>query len=192
MQIELLIENFFKYVKEDNIEIYNEFSLQFELAFYLKKELPKGIKIQLERNITFLNLKKKDYLKKEIDLLIFDKEKKEIIVIEIKCLVKQRIARPITVYNWIKDIRFLEQLVENNNNINCFSIFVTDNSGFFNGQNNNVGKLLTDFRNCKIKGEYSNHSKDVDKRNVLKIESEYILKWNNISDKLFYFTQKID
>ncbi len=47
-----LLEQFFTYVEDNKIELYNEFSLQHELGIYLRDKLPE-YKIQFERNVSY-------------------------------------------------------------------------------------------------------------------------------------------
>jgi hypothetical protein len=64
--------DFFEKVKSDNIEIYNEFSLQHEMGIYLRSILPKH-KIQFERNVSFFNIKS-ETIKKEIDIVVYNED----------------------------------------------------------------------------------------------------------------------
>lgn len=52
------ILEFIEKVKNKDIEIYNEASVQYELAIFLRDEMPE-MKIQLERNIGYFGLGKK-------------------------------------------------------------------------------------------------------------------------------------
>lgn len=79
---------------DDKVEIYNEFSLQHELGMFLRKKLDSKYKVQFERNISYffddtqsdLNYKTKnqEFIKKEIDICIFDSSKNEKYAIELK------------------------------------------------------------------------------------------------------------
>ncbi|WP_108671801.1 hypothetical protein [Peribacillus acanthi] len=55
MKLQAQLVEFMNQVSNDGIEIYNEFSIQFELAIFLRANLPKEYKIQLERNINYLD-----------------------------------------------------------------------------------------------------------------------------------------
>lgn len=55
LELKRLVSDFFKLVTRQNIEIYNEFSLQHELGIFLREALP-TYKVQFERNITFFLL----------------------------------------------------------------------------------------------------------------------------------------
>ena len=63
-----LVERFFRYIEAENIEIYNEFSLQHELGLFLKREL-KGYTIQFERNVSYFSINSQT-IKKEIDTFL--------------------------------------------------------------------------------------------------------------------------
>jgi hypothetical protein len=72
-----IIQEFVKKVASEEIEIYNEFSLQHELGSFLRaKEECTAIKIQFERPISFFgNFEKNNFIKKEIDIVIFSENK---------------------------------------------------------------------------------------------------------------------
>lgn len=60
------LKEFTDKILREKIEIYNEASIQYELAIYLRGRLDNRYKykIQLERNIDYFNLKSGNYLKK--------------------------------------------------------------------------------------------------------------------------------
>jgi len=60
MDLLSLIEQFSQQVASRSIEIYNEASVQYELAILLRKQLDSSYKIQLERNINYFDLENKD------------------------------------------------------------------------------------------------------------------------------------
>ena len=93
------IEEFFKEAIENNIEIYNEFSLQHELGIFLRNSLPE-YKVQFERNISFFGIS--GTIKKEIDIVIYNDNEKH--AIELKYPVNGQY--PETMFSFIKDIIF--------------------------------------------------------------------------------------
>lgn len=105
MDFKQLIQSFFKYVKENNIEIYNEFALQFKLGLFLrtKKEF-EGYKIQFERNVKYFC--DEQTIKHEIDIVIFNDIERY--AIELK--FPNNGQYPEQMYSFIKDIVFMEQL----------------------------------------------------------------------------------
>lgn len=119
----LLIENFFEYLKEETLEIYNEFSFQHELGIYLRKlDKNKEYKIEFERNIktvltpkVFENLLKKyenDVIegktKREIDIYIENKSTKEQYAIELK--FPKNGAYPEQMLKFLSDMKFMQIL----------------------------------------------------------------------------------
>ena len=108
LDLKNLIDKFFQYFYEKNIEIYNEFSFQHELGIFLRRELP-DYKVQFERNISYFRIKTKT-IKKEIDISIFNIYKTEIYAIELK--FPNNGQYPEAMYSIVKDIKFIEELKE--------------------------------------------------------------------------------
>jgi len=194
MDIATIIDEFIYHAKSNSIEIYNEFALQFELSFYLREILAESYKIQLERNIVFLGLSRSDFVKKEMDIIIFKDEKdfKDICVIELKAIIDQEKARPRTVYNWINDIKFLEQLKDTGVG-RCFSLFITDNENLVSNSKSSIHKssLLPDFRKREIRGVYSTHAKPNKNNKTISLEKEYTFSWKEFSPSLKYFLVEV-
>jgi len=78
------LKEFADEIAEEKIGIYNEASIQYEMAIYLRGRLDNRYKIQLERNINHFNLERGDYIKKEMDIVVFSLDKKEKQCIELK------------------------------------------------------------------------------------------------------------
>lgn len=90
MNFEEIIEKFLNNVKEKKIEIYNEFSLQFELGIFLKNEFKK-YKVEFERNVSFFDIT--GSVKHEIDIVIYNENKEKKICHRIKISKKRSIPR---------------------------------------------------------------------------------------------------
>jgi hypothetical protein len=144
------INSFFEAIVETPIELYSEFGLQHELAFYLRSNYQDLI-IRLEYPTPRIFNPFPQLIKKEIDVFITtDKGKRY--VIELK-MPKEDCGVPNEMYNAIKDVKFLEQLRQNDID-GCYSVLMTKrqafwqapraNAGiyqFFNGQNVNIQTL---------------------------------------------------
>src|SRR5690606_10140116 len=165
------------------IHIYNEVSLQFEICYFLRNELPKT-KVQIERNISYLKLDKNNFEKSEIDILLTENETNNQIVIELKAPINQKRARPVTVFNWIQDLRFLEQLKAED--IKGYSIFITDNQGYLKS-GGTTKPLLGDFRQKYISGSYTKHIDTKHKNKSITLQNEYRFEWNKLGENLHYF-----
>jgi hypothetical protein len=104
-----LIEEFIESVSSNNIEIYNEFSLQHELGIYLRNKLPDSL-VQFERHVDyFFKGQRADFAKREMDIAVFSKDK-----FELKYAIELKYPRngqyPEQMYSCCKDIAFLEKL----------------------------------------------------------------------------------
>lgn len=62
-----LILCFLEYIEKANIEIYNEYSFQFELGLFLREKLlEQGYKVQFERNVSFFGISTEEMVKKKL------------------------------------------------------------------------------------------------------------------------------
>ena len=124
-----ILRAFFNKVETGEIEIYNEFSLQHELGIFIRLYLPDK-KVQFERNVSFFEMNKNDFEKKEIDIAVFDTEGLDF-VIELKYPRNGQV--PESMYSFCKDICFLEQLVSSGFKSGYF-VAVADDSLFYSGK----------------------------------------------------------
>lgn len=95
--------DFMRFIISDNVEVYNEFSLQHELGIYLRNKLP-DYKVQFERNAKYFDIH--DTIKHEIDIVVFNDREKY--AIELKYPLNGQY--PEQMYSFIKDIKFMEEL----------------------------------------------------------------------------------
>ena len=101
--IEALLHEFMLQVGKEQIEIYNEFSLQHELGIFLRERL-QGYKVQFERNTKYFGLT--DLVKHEIDIVVYDDVRKY--AVELKYPLNGQ--HPEQMFSFVKDICFMEQL----------------------------------------------------------------------------------
>jgi hypothetical protein len=104
-----LIEEFIESVSSNNIEIYNEFSLQHELGIFLRNKLPAFL-VQFERHVDyFFEGPRVDFPKREMDIAVFSEDK-----LELKYAIELKYPRngqyPEQMYSCCKDLAFLETL----------------------------------------------------------------------------------
>jgi len=69
--MEEAIAAFANKVGTGDIEIYNKCRLQHEMGVYLRQCLP-AKKVQFERNVSYFGMNKINFVKREIDIAIFD------------------------------------------------------------------------------------------------------------------------
>jgi hypothetical protein len=123
--LEKRIHDFFDYVEDEGINLYNEFSLQHELGFYLRGG---GPRVEFERNVEHFGLEKKELAKKEIDIALYSDS--PLVAIEVKYPRRGRV--PESMFDFVRDIAFLEQLVSGGFKRGYFLALV-DDRGFYSG-----------------------------------------------------------
>lgn len=121
------LQNFINQI--DPNHIYNEYSLQFELGCFLRKN---GYDVYFEKNVRDYNINKANTYKSEIDLVVEKGNKKY--AIELK--YPKNGQYPEEMYQFIRDIAFTQQLLGNNNNKvfeKTYCLTVTNQKGFIYG-----------------------------------------------------------
>lgn len=127
---EKLIEEFFRYTLINEYEIYNEFSFQHELGFFLRNKFIdnttdyKEYKIEFERNTKYFDINYK-LIKKEIDISIYNNHNR--FAIELKYPLNGRY--PEEMFDFIKDIKFIQQLKDTNKFNKTYSIVLVNKRG---------------------------------------------------------------
>lgn len=194
-KFELLMEDFFKYINEKEINIYNEFSFQHELGIYLRMTFP-NYKVEFERNASkhlHINYDKvegenEEKVKKEIDIYIYNKDdNSEKYAIELKYPLNGQV--PEQMYQFTKDVKFM-QFLKNKGFNKTYCVVLVDNKNFYEGpqkgreKNGRVTDIYKYFRkdnNTEIKpltgkiekptGEYQSN------RPFINLEKEYSIIW---------------
>ena len=176
-------EEFINEIRGENIQIYNEASIQYELAIFLRERLPDYF-IQLERNVEFFGLDKKEFVKKEIDIVIFNKNLTEKTAVEIKYPTNGQV--PEQMFSFCKDIKFLEELKEHGFVNNVFLCLAHDECFW---QGNSPSPIYKFFRNNQpITG---NISKPTGKGKVeikIHINGQYMANWKSVNNSTKYLS----
>ena len=73
-----------KELKLNQKGIYNEDSLKFELGIFLREKLDNDYVVEFERNVQCFGLDKSQTVKKELDIVVFNKDRSEKYSIELK------------------------------------------------------------------------------------------------------------
>jgi hypothetical protein len=89
--------------------LYNEASLQHELALFLRPKLPYAWRLFLERPVASLRPIAARLTKKEIDIAVVDTKTNRVVAIELKC--PRQGQHPEQMFKACQDLEFLEQLV---------------------------------------------------------------------------------
>jgi hypothetical protein len=112
--VERLIRQFFLEVTDPYESFYNEASLQHELALYLRRQLPTGLRVHIlrvhfERPASWFRPAATGLTKKEIDLAVADGSRGQVVAIELKC--PRQGQHPEQMFKACQDLQFLEELV---------------------------------------------------------------------------------
>lgn len=177
---------FMNQVSHGSIEIYNEFSIQFELAIFLRASLPKEYKIQLERNINYFGLDKERFLKKEMDIVVFNPATKEKHCMEIKYPTNGQY--PEQMFSMCKDIKFLEELVDAGFSDSYCLVVVNDPLFYSNKGEEGFYHLFR--REKLLRGTIQ---KPTGKKDITyHLNNEYKIEWKDIGDTEKYFIAKVE
>lgn len=174
-------------VRKGEIELYNEFGLQFELGFHLRNILSHSdYRIQLERPIGYFGIQKHHEIpKKEIDIVIYNDQTK--IAVELK--VPRSGQTPIQMFKFCEDICFLEQLKIRGFN-ECYSFVVVDRDDFYKPKRKN-NDIYEYFRNNKvIKGDITCPT-GKEKGATIRLNNKYVIDWIQINEKIHYYLLSI-
>lgn len=175
------IRAFFDQVAQNKIEIYNEFSLQFELGIYLRSVIDARYKIEFERPVSFFGLSVPSFVKKEIDLALYTPDQRERYAIELK--YPRQKAYPKRMNQFCEDICFAEQLVAAGFNGGLF-VAVVDDARFYSGKAPQ-GTVYRHFRDTvPVHGMYSyRHRRQTWS---FEIQGSYAVKWLDVTQTMKY------
>lgn len=178
-----LLKQFMSSFQFMEIEVYNEFSLQHELGLYLRNNLPKKYKVQFERNVSYFNLVKSEFTKKEIDIVVYSLDKSEKYAIELKAPRNGEV--PEQMFSMVKDIKFLEQLRESGFD-GCYQLTHVENHLFATGPNMVNKGIYEYFRNGKTIHGFIEKPTGSDKGQI-QIKGEYQIDWDEMDNHEWYF-----
>ncbi len=139
------IEQFFRAIARQEIEIYNEFSLQHEFGLFLRTRMEDGkIKIQFERPTSFFGISGR-LTKKEIDLACFRSPNEPLAAVEFKFPRAGQV--PIQMFKFCQDVAFLEELVLKEQRFGCgVAVMTANNRDFYQGDRHQPGTIYSIFR----------------------------------------------
>ena len=178
-------KSFFSDVTKGTVEIYNEFSLQHEFGLYLRATFGTAFKTQFERPVTFFDLHKSNFVKKEIDISVFTPNQSEKYAVELK--FPRNGQHPEQIFKACQDICFLEQLRENGFAKCCF-IIVADSPLFYsNGEKTGIYKFFR--ASVPIHGNIQKPTGAKD--DAVEIVGSYSVIWNDIDKNRKYAVVEI-
>ncbi len=175
-----LVEDFWKYVINNKVELYNEFSLQFEFGIFLRDKLP-GYKVQFERNVSFFGIKEPT-VKHEIDIVIYNDDLTEKYALELK-YPRQR-QYPEQMYAFVKDIVFMEE-VKAQGFSSTGVLTLVDSEPFYSGDK--IDGIYQYFRTDKlIEGHiYKPTGSEAGKEHLI-VSGQYRIDWRELDGRKYY------
>jgi hypothetical protein len=130
-----LVAEFVASMSRERVEIYNEFSLQHEFGFFLRKQFPDYV-VQFERNISHFTSAKSAFTKRELDVAVFTPDRKKLkLAVELK--FPRSGQHPEQMFSFCKDIAFAEQLKSAGFSAAALLVFVDDRL-FYQGSGNGI------------------------------------------------------
>lgn len=178
------IKDFFNLVNIQQIEIYNEFSLQHELGLYLRNHLNPTFKIQFERNTKFFGIQQK-LIKKELDIVIYNLLVDEKYAIELK--FPKNGQYPESMFSFAKDIKFMEQ-IKAANFTHTYAITYVEDKLFYSGSN--TTGIYSYFRSSQpLHGEIIKPTGKKDEQ--FHINGSYQIHWEALNGNSKYYLVEI-
>lgn len=176
-------------------QIYNEASLQYELAKFLEE---KEYSVRLEFNIKdFMSKKNQNFVKRDVDIVVFKEEKKY--AIELKFPRKGQY--PEQMYKFIQDILFMQEVKDICKFDETYCLTIVDDDKFYNNiLNKTPTSIYNNFRNYdkSIDIKEGNIEKPTGKnKSSIKLSSSYKSQWIDLNiekekgQKYMYYIIKI-
>lgn len=183
--------------KIDINHIYNEFSLQFELGYFLRDN---GYNVFFEKNVKDYGFNKEKPYKSEIDLVAEKDDKRY--AIELK--YPKNGQYPEEMYQFIRDIAFAQQLVSNSANgkrvfEKTYCLTLVDDEKFYSDMSTKSRKLLSGsiyshFRHSQNKVPYTlkqgTYNKPTGKASATvscTTLQDVSYTWNNVNGTNFWY-----
>ncbi|MFC0820750.1 hypothetical protein [Moraxella marmotae] len=196
-KIEQALNDFFDcYLKKNQeIEIYNEFSFQHELGIFLRSELA-DYKIQFERNIKYFEYDPKDKNeKKEIDIVICNKlDDSEKYAIELKFANKTNGQHPEKMFGFIKDIWFMETVkVRCKGFVQNYCVTLVEDELFYQKTlRNKHDGIYQYFRGGqKISGQIEKPTGKDEAKFIINLQNSYQIEWRDLYDEKKFYIVKV-
>lgn len=167
------IEKLTRNIRSGLTEVYNEFSLQHELGVILRRLCPNR-SVQFERNVNHFGFRKAEFEKREIDIVVFDKENRSLdVAFELK--FPRNGQYPEQMFSFCKDIAFAEQLVSAGF-AHAFVVIFAEDPLFYSGSQEGIYGFFRGGGN--LRGRISKPTGS--KGGELVIRGDYRILWNDV------------
>ena len=169
------IDDFFACVARDEVEIYNEFSLQHEIGIHLRAALGGRFNVQFERPTDYFDISGRTE-KREIDISVFSEDRL------IKAALELKFPRsgqyPEQMFSACRDLALLEDLVRAGFAFGLF-VIVAEDPLFYRGAGNGV--LYAAFRSASpLTGTLRKPTGAKDR--TVHLAGNYSIRWQGASD----------
>ena len=174
------INNFFTTIHQTPIELYSEFGLQHELAIFLRNNY-QDLTVKLEYPTPKIFNPLPQFIKKEIDIYLTTQAGQRYVV-ELK-MPKDDCGTPNEMYRAIQDVKFLEQLRQNNID-GCYAILITERQAFWQAAQANAGIYqLFNGQQVNIQSVDIGHLPNfLHRRGPIILNQNYQGNWTNYTD----------
>jgi len=171
-------------------DYYIEATFQFKLLMRLTSHFSEN-QILPERNIAYYSLPKKNFIKKEIDIVIEANKAAPFAAIELKMPMNGQI--PEQMFKCVEDIRFLEQLKQTKRFTRLYMLAVTNDAGFWDGVPRTKGTdIYAYFRANKVlTGCVKKPTGDESKKIAYTLEGSYNIHWKGLCGGFRYFILEV-
>ncbi len=182
-----LTSEFLEKIRDAEVEVYNEASLQFELAGFLRATLPSQFKVQFERPVDLFKIPRKGLLKKEIDLVLFRSGGEGHYAIELK--YPRNGQYPEQMFKFCEDLGFIEQLTERGFDGGCLLVLVEDKL-FYSGRE--TDGIYGYFR-CgqPLQGVIKQPTKAKGGGGRIKLRGRYTVEWKPVRGSMKYLCLQV-
>ena len=179
------LRSFIQRVSTGEIEVYNEISVQLELAIYLRSAA-RDWRVELERSVSHFGLQKAMYVKREIDVVVSSPALDNIRAVEIK--YPRQGQYPEQMFKACQDVQLLEQLVMSGFGRSYF-LMLADDPLFYSGES--TGRVYEIFRREHvIQGPIDKPTGASDK--VVVLRGKYPFSWETVAGPVKYFLIGVD
>ncbi len=179
--VEKCVTEFLALVGRAEVEVYNEFSLQHELGFYLRKCCTDGTRGNFERPVSYFGFPAANFTKREIDICLLSPDKKPRVAVELK--FPRQGQHPEQMFAACQDIAFLEELVAAGFEAGLFVMLVDDE--LFYGGRDQVG-IYRFFRGgLPINGRIVRPTGQRD--SWVQVRGSYSVRWDHLGNGISYW-----
>ena len=185
IKTEVLIGEFARRLNDGSIEIYNEFSLQHEFGIFLREANVAEL-VQFERSVSYFQLQRSSFAKREIDVTCFDTSRPELrLAVELK--YPRAGQFPEQMFSFCKDIAFLEELKVAGFS-SCLFLAVVEQRPFYAGNSYGIYRYFRGGEPLHGKIGKPTGAKDEE----VMIEGRYVIRWKELRDGRKYTWVEID